>query len=195
MMIDSRARARLGAAIIVGLFGMASAADIAAHGDQDWNEFTIDNKNDQVEQKIQQVKNLVADVVLQRRNVTEWPDPELLRTRDELVLLQEELEDMVNHFTEDGIRVQLPSSLRENPRAGRGVAGSFAVETGIRLLEHMAAAENRAAIEQEMHTDGTAAMLFDLMDAYADNMALYGLLTTASGKSGSEHGHASGSRR
>lgn len=49
-----------------------------AHGDMDWNDFTIDNKNDLVVVNIQHVKKIISDVVLARRAVTRWPDHELV---------------------------------------------------------------------------------------------------------------------
>jgi hypothetical protein len=152
-------------------------ADAAAHGDLDWNDFTIDNKNNSVEVSLQKVKQVIGDVVLARREVSKWPDPELLRTRDELATLKEDVDDLLNHLREDGIRLQVTAALRENPRAGRSVAASHAIDMGIELLEHVAAQESAAAFEEELHVGGTGAYMFDLMDSYVDIMGLYAELT------------------
>lgn len=172
-MMRPLASARFHVGVLLCLLALSPVAEVGAHGDQDWNEFTIDNKNDQVDRAIEQLKNAIADVILERRKISAWPDPQLQRLRNELMHTQEELQDMLNHFGEDGIRIQLTSALRENPQAGRAVAGSHAIETGIELLERMAASDGVAAVEQEFHTDGIAALLFDLMSVYADNMRLY----------------------
>jgi hypothetical protein len=158
------------------LLGLAFAADVAAHGELDWNDFKIDNKNNSVETSIQHAKQVISDIVLARREVSKWPDPELLRVQNDLSSLKEEVDDMLNHFREDGIHMQLTSALRANPRAGRAVAGSYAIEIGIELIEHMTSLDSPAAFADELHTGGIGAYMFDLMDAYADNMGLYAAL-------------------
>ena len=162
---------------LLSLVCFAFVTDVAAHGETDWNDFKIDNKNNLVETNIQHVKRVISDVILGRPATARWPDPDLLRARDELVILKEDIDDMLNHFTEDGVRLTLTRSLRENPRAGRAVAGSYAIEIGIELLEHIASLDSSAAFEEELHTGGIGAYMFDLMDLFVDNMGLYRELT------------------
>lgn len=152
------------------------AGQASAHGEADWNDFKIDNKNEQVELGVQQVRDQIADVVLGRRQVQGWPDAELVRTRDKLVHLAEEVDAMLQHFREDGILIQFSESLREHPRAGRAVAGSHAIEVAIALLDRMAASAGPEVFEEELHEGGTGAWMFDLMDAYAEMMWLYAQL-------------------
>ncbi|MBT8098724.1 MAG: hypothetical protein KJO82_03185, partial [Gammaproteobacteria bacterium] len=159
---------------LVMLSALLLTADVMAHGEADWNEFKIDNKNKGVATSLAYAREEISDVVMGRRTVSRWPDLELLRLRDQLALLSEEVDDMLNHFREDGIILQVNRSLRENPRAGQAVAGSHALEMCIELLDHMAALDSAAAFADELHDGGIGAYMFDLMDAYAENMALYG---------------------
>jgi len=163
-------------ASLLPLLILAGAADVAAHGELDWNDFTIDNKTAAVETSIQRTRKVISDIVLGRREVPKWPDSELLRAKDDLVNLKEELDDMLDHFVEDGVRLQLTQSLRANPRAGRAVAGSHAIEIGIELIDHIGSLDGPTAFADELHEGGIGAYMFDLMDAYADNMGLYGEL-------------------
>lgn len=160
-------------AVLLAVFSLAFLGDVSAHGESDWNDFKVDNKNNSVEAHIQHVRQLISDIVLGRREISRWPDRELLRARDELVHLKEEMDDMLNHFTEDGVHLQLTDSLRSNPRAGRSVAASHAVEICVELIEHIASLDGPAAFEEELHTGGKGLYMFDLMDSYADQMGLY----------------------
>ena len=157
----------------LSIFGLVFIGDAVAHGETDWNDFKIDNKNDSVATSIQHVRQLISDVVLGRREIPEWPDRELLRARDELVHLEEEMEGLLNHFTKAGVYLQLSSSLIANPRAGRSVAGSHAVEIAIELLEHIASLDSPAAFEEELHAGGNGVYMFDLLDSYTDQMGLW----------------------
>lgn len=161
-------------AVLVLVSGVLLTGNAMAHGETDWDDFKIDNKNQSVATSLAHARGAMSDVVMGRREVTAWPDLELLRIRDQLSVLGEEVDDMLNHFREDGIILQVTRSLRENPRAGQTVAGSHALETCIGLLDHIATLDSAAAFADELHAGGIGAYMFDLMDAYADNMSLYG---------------------
>lgn len=158
------------------IVSLVFAGDVLAHGDMDWNDFTIDNKNNSVEVSLQQVRKLIGDLVLDRRPVPTWPDPDLLRVKAELLDLQEEMDDLLNHFGEDKINIRLPSSLRQHPRAGRSVAASHAIEVAVDLLSHIARSDGPESFEEELHEGGIGSYMFDLMESYADMMSLYGAL-------------------
>jgi hypothetical protein len=151
----------------------AFLSDVHAHGESDWNDFKIDNKGDSVATTLQHVRTVISDVILGRRAVSRWPDQELLRARDELLHLNEELDGLLDYLKEDGTQLQFSKALRENPRAGRSVAASHAVEACIDLLEHINSLDGPAAFEMELETDGIGVYMFDLMDAYTDQMDLY----------------------
>jgi hypothetical protein len=159
--------------VVLVISGVITTSEVSAHGEY-WNDFIIDNKNDIVETTIEHVRKEIADIVLARRKVTSWPDPVLRQLKIELVVLQEELEYMLEHLKEeDGIHLQLPTALRENPQAGRSVAASHAVEMAIMLVDHIAGLEDQYKFEEELHEEGIGAYMFDLMDAYADTMSVY----------------------
>jgi hypothetical protein len=166
-----------GLILISGLIFLTNAF---AHGDMDWNDFTIDNKNDLVVVNIQHVKKVISNVVLARRAVTRWPDHELVLLEKTLADLQEELDDLLGHFKEDGINIRYNMELHEHPRAGRSVSANMAVETAMALVEHINSLENPQVFESELHEDGIGAYMFDLMDSYLEQMSLYADLLKSS---------------
>lgn len=157
------------AAVTVALVSL----EVRAHGDMDWNDFTIDSKNDSIETMIQHVQDVIADVTLARRPVPVWPDNELQQLRTELLHQQEELDDLLNHFNEAGIRYQVKRVLLEHPRAGRTVTGSHAVETAIALIDYMHSLDDHLAFEDELHEEGKGAYMYDLLESYRDRMEVY----------------------
>ena len=151
-----------------------TSANVLAHGELVWNDFTIDNKNDSITAAIGQVRKEIADIILGRREVKEWPDRELMRLKDELEHYLEEHEALLNYFKEEQ-KVNLNSSrqLMDNPRAGRSMVAGIAMETAIALIDYIATLENPAAFEEDLHLEGKGAYMFDLMDSYTDTMDLY----------------------
>jgi hypothetical protein len=86
----------------------------------------------------------------------------------------EEIEEMLNHLKEeDGIYLQLASALRDNPQAGRSVAGAHALETASELVDYVSSMEGPEAFINELETDGVSVYMIDLMDAYTDTMGVY----------------------
>ena len=147
---------------------------VFAHGEDYWNDFVIDNKNDQVETTMAQVTKVLGDVARGRRDVTSWPDPEVRSLQINLESMQEEIEAMLNHLKEeDGIYLQLPSALRDHPQAGRSVAGAHALEMAIEQVDYISAKEGPLAFIEELETDGVSVYMIDLMDAYTDTMGVY----------------------
>lgn len=152
-----------------------------AHGETNWNDFTIDRVNNQVLTSVGRVQDLIANVVLSEKKPASWPTPVMQQTEKELKELQEDVNDMVDHLVQDGLDVQSAEQLMNNPRAGRGVAASRALQTSLDLLDHAASLAGRDALAKELHTDGLAAYMYDLLDAQKRNMALYKKLSDVTG--------------
>ncbi len=164
------------AAIFAALYLAFQPVTGFAHGEGPWNDFMIDSKNAQVELTLEGVKKVVADIVLERRQVTAWPDPELRNLRISIIVLQEEVDAMLNHLKEDdGISLQLPSTLRDNPQAGRSVTGGTGLEIALELIDYISAMESLESFQDDLNGDGITAYMFDLMDTYQDKMVVYGI--------------------
>ncbi len=153
---------------------LSNPVSVFAHGEDYWNDFIIDNKNDLVETTMAQVKKVLGDVARGRRQVSSWPDVEVRNLRINLIAMQEEIEEMLNHLKEeDGIYLQLTSALRDYPQAGRAVAGAHALEISIELLDYISAMEGPEAFIEELEMDGASVYMIDLIDAYTDTMGVY----------------------
>lgn len=162
--------------LLTAIFLVSFTPEVRAHGDTNWNEYTIEKVNKEVTSDIQRVQSLVAHVVLSQKEPDAWPTPEMRQLETELKELQEEVDDMINHLTQDGIDIQSRAQLVADPRAGRGVAAGDALQTCIDLLDHAASLAGRKELAQELDTDGLAAYMYDLLDAQSLNMELYGRL-------------------
>ncbi len=163
--------------MILILYLSFTSVSVSAHMEGAWNDFMIDNKNDRAEVTLSYVRKQIADISLGRKSVTSWPDPVLIQLRRDLLILIEEYEFMLSHLEEaDGIHIQIKSTLLENPRAGRSVAASYAVELALELVNHIASQEDQYAFKKELNVDGKGAYIFDLMDSYTESMAVYKLL-------------------
>ncbi len=160
--------------VVLVLYLSLTSVFVSAHTEGAWNDFMIDNKNDTAGDMLAYVRKQIADIALGRKQVRSWPDPVLVQLRRDLMILVEEYEYMLNHLQEaDGIHIQIKSTLLENPRAGRSVAASYAVELALELVEHIASQEDQYAFKRELNQDGKGAYIFDLMDSYTDSMAAY----------------------
>ena len=147
---------------------------VFAHGEDYWNDFIIDNKNDLVETTMAQVMKVLGDVARGRRQISSWPDAGVRNLRINLIAMQEESEDMLDHLREeDGISLDLPSALRDHPQSGRAVAGAHALEISIELLDYISAMEGPEPFIEELETDGPSVYMIDLIDAYTDTMGVY----------------------
>jgi len=158
---------------IFAWFGLLALPDASAHGDMDWNDFTIDSKTDSIDAAIQHVQRVIADIILERRPVTLWPDTELSGLKVELEHLHEEMEYMLAYFKDAGVRIQLSRELRANPRAGRAVTATTALETAVALIEYMNTLPDHRTFEDELHEEGKGAYMYDLLESYKDKMGVY----------------------
>jgi len=163
----------LGQSFIFAWFGLLALPEASAHGDMDWNDFTVDSKTDSIDTAIQHMQKVIADIILERRPVTSWPDTELSGLSIELEHLHEEMEYMLAYFKEAGVRIQLSSDLKTNPRAGRAVTATSALETAVALIEYMGSLPDHRAFEDELHEGGKGAYMYDLLESYKDKMGVY----------------------
>lgn len=115
----------------------------------------------------------ISDILRRRSDANVWPVPALQRTRDELIVLKEQVHEIVEHFLADGVNLQSPEDLRAKPRSGRSVAAMQALEACIALIDRAAALESQNAFISEFYSDGRAARIFELADAHRDRMDLY----------------------
>jgi hypothetical protein len=144
-----------------------------AHGAMDWNDFTMDNKTAGVLVSIDHLNKVIADIVMARRPVPLWPDPELMAAQRDVIDLQDELEDMLVHFREDGIDTRIYSVLHTHPRAGRAVATLMALEAAENVLSYIISTKDKNVFAAELEQDGIPAYMLDLLDAYVEQIALY----------------------
>lgn len=182
----------------VGVFSAACLSfllftDVSAHGGGNWNAFRIDQVVDQVQLHVLQVQIDITNLIRGRTEATTWPMPELVRARDALHGIKEEVDEILAHYVIDGMNLQLVENLHKEPRAGRTVAANQAVMASIALIERAGAAENQAAFTLEFYAAGPTAHLYELLDAHRDRMALYGVLMGMQDESeGSEESDESG---
>ena len=168
-------------AFLIGLVLLAAAPAARSHGELVWNDFTIDNKNDSIVNGVSQLRKILGDVVLGRREVAGWPDRELVSLMRELKHLQEEHELLLNHFRDSGVNTLVAQQLIEHPRAGRSVLASHALETAVALIEYVNSLKDPSAFEEDLHEEGKGAYMFDLMESQIDQMALYAALAGRAG--------------
>lgn len=153
------------------------ASEVPAHGGGNWDAFTIDAVNDNARGRARDAQLLLSEVILGRAGKDEWPLASLRTTRDQLITVKEEVDEVLEHYVLDGTNIQVPESLHAEPRAGRTVAASGALNAGIALLDHAAAFEKAEDFVAEFYAGGLAAKLYELLDAHGDRMDLYAALT------------------
>lgn len=159
------------------LLAFLPAAEAPAHGGGNWDAFTIDTVNDNARGRTRDAQLLLSDVILGRDGKEEWPLSSLKRARDELITVKEEVDEVLEHYVLDGTNIQIPASLHAEPRAGRTVAASGALNAGIALLDYAAAFEKADDFIAEFYSGGLAAKLYELLEAHGDRMDLYAELT------------------
>jgi hypothetical protein len=158
---------------------IVSGTEVCAHGGGNWNDFTIDRVNNSAQSKVLELQQAVSSLIRSRTETTDWPMPELQRLRDDLLSVKEEVDEILEHYVSDGANLQLLENLRADPRMGRTAAASRSLDACIALIAHAATLENKDAFIKEFYSRGTAAYLYELLEAHKDRMALYGELTAA----------------
>lgn len=159
------------------LLAFLPAGEAPAHGGGNWDAFTIDTVNDNARGRARDAQLLSSEVILGRAGTDEWPLASLRRARDELITIKEEVDEVLEHYVLDGMNLQVPETLHAEPRAGRTVAASGALNAGIALLDHAASFENADDLVAEFYAGGLVAKLYELLEAHGDRMDLYAALT------------------
>ncbi len=153
---------------------------IYAHGGGNWDPFTISVVNDRARDRVVETQVLVAEIIRGRAGAEDWPLPSFSETRDALITTKEEVDEIIEHYVNDGVNVQLPATLHTAPQAGRTVAASRALAAAIAIVERTATFDSADAFVEEFYAGGLAASLYELLEAHADRMAVYALLAEAS---------------
>ncbi|MDX1500573.1 MAG: hypothetical protein R3176_11775 [Woeseiaceae bacterium] len=151
-----------------------------AHGGGNWDPFTISVVNDRARDRIVETQVLVAEIIRGRAGADDWPLPTVTETRDALITAKEEVDEIIEHYVNDGINVQLPATLHAAPQVGRTVAASRALAAAIAIVERSATLASADAFVEEFYAGGLVASLYELLEAHADRMAVYALLADAS---------------
>ncbi len=163
----------------IGLIAVISLAQVWAHGGGNWDPFTIDGVNESARGEVMKVTILVADVIRGRAGVDDWPVNGLQEARDALITVKEEVDEILEHYLNDDVNVQIVSILHANPRAGRTVAASRALDAGIAIIEYAASRDNADAFIAEFYAGDMPARLFELLEVNVDRMDLYAALSAS----------------
>lgn len=169
------------AALAAIVIGIATADRADAHGGGNWDPFTISVVNDRARDHIVEAQVLAAEIIRGRVGGDQWPIANHDQTRDTLITAKEEVDEILEHYVNDGVNVQLPATLHARPQAGRTAAASRALAAAIALLERAAAMETADEFVAEFYAGGPAASLYELLEAHADRMAVYAMLMAATG--------------
>lgn len=161
----------------VYIFAMLVAAQSAfGHGGGNWNAFRIDRVTDDAYDRVVEAQAQIGNIISQRTRVDEWPAPALKHRRDELIGLKDEMDEILEHFILDGLNIDHPDTRRAEPRVGRSLAASKALNAVIALLNRALDSEDQSAFVAEFYGGGPAAWMYESIDSNLDRMVLYSLL-------------------
>jgi len=165
---------------IVVLLALSPAAEVTAHGGGNWDPFTIDTVNNHAHERLLELRGLMSEVIRGRMGDEEWPLAEFQETRDQMITVKEEVDEILEHFVLDGMNIQDTSLLRTKPRAGRSEAANRGLDAGIAMIEHATSLESAEAVIGDFYARGMTARLYELLEAHIDRMELYAVLTSQS---------------
>lgn len=154
-------------------------SELRAHGGGNWDPFTIDVVNDQARNNIARIQALTAEIILGRRAGDDWPLASFRDILDALITDKESVDEVLEHLVNEGTNVQAVAVLHAEPRVGRTVAASRALDAAIALIEHASGLESADRMIAEFYAGGFAAKLYELLEAHGDRMDLYAKLTAA----------------
>ena len=169
----------IGLFAVVASLAMMSFAQVRAHGGGNWDPFTIDAANDDARSEVLKVHALMTDVIRGRAGADDWPVNGLHEMRDALLTVKEVVDEILEHYLIEGLDVQSVSVLHANPRAGRTVAASRALDAGIAIIEYAASRDNADAFIAEFYAGDMPARLFELLEVNVDRMDLYAALSAS----------------
>lgn len=159
--------------IVSGLVLTFSLSAVSAHDASNMNDANIDRTNDIVVTSIDQVQQLLSGLFMYGQTSTTWPDPEISRTRDTLLHLQEETTMGLDYLANNGINIQDTQVLRDKPHAGRSVAAKQAIDVAMNLLKHAESLESQNEFIAEIYNGGLSAYMYNLLGAHKDRLLLY----------------------
>ncbi|MDH3431459.1 MAG: hypothetical protein OEQ14_15765 [Gammaproteobacteria bacterium] len=162
---------------MIAMLGSLPDGELLAHGGGNWTAFTIDGVDDNARVEVLKVQSLVSEVIRGRADSGDWPLETFRPARDALLTVKEEVDEILEHYAIDGVNLQLASDLKAEPRAGRTVAASRALDAGIALLDRAASLDNSDSFVKEFYGGGMAARLYELLEAQVDRMDLYAILS------------------
>lgn len=163
--------------IVALLIAMTPVNQIAAHGGGNWDPFTIDGVNDNARGRILEVQGLLSEIIRGRTGGDKWPPANFRQTRDALITVKEEVDEVLEHYVIDGRNIQVAAELHAEPRAGRSVAASGGLNAAIALIDHAVSLDSADTFIQDFYAAGLAARLYELLGAHLDRMDLYSVLT------------------
>lgn len=152
---------------------------VRAHGGGNWDPFTIDGANDDARIEVIKVQAFMTDIIRGRAGTDQWPVKALQESRDKLLSVKEVVDEILEHYVTDGVNIHTVQVLHANPRAGRTVAASRALDAGISIIEHAASLDSAKAFVAEFHSRAMAARLFELVEVNVDRMDLYAVMTAS----------------
>lgn len=154
-----------------------ATTDAVAHGGGNWSAYNIDRVLDDVKERVLDAQSEMSDIIRRRSLAETWPAPGLDRMRDELIVLQEQVDEILDHYLAEGVNLTSPEQLRATPMSGRSVAAGAALTACVALLARASDLETQDAFIGELYSGGPAARLLELVDAHRDRMDLYEALT------------------
>lgn len=175
--MKSRQYKRMLCCVLFGLIVTMSFGNANAHGGDNWDPFTIDAVNNDARGQVLKVQLLMSEVIRGRAGVRKWPMNGLRETRDELLSMKSVVDEILEHYINEGTNVQVVGTLHAEPRAGRTVAASRALDAGIAIIEHAASLDSADDFITEFYTGMMAARLFELLEVNVDRMDLYATMT------------------
>ena len=153
--------------------------DVSAHGGDNWDPFIIDGVNDDARSLALKAQTLMSEVIRGRAGAKKWPLDGLREMHDELLAHKEVVDEILEHYIAEGTNVLFVAALHAEPRAGRTVAASRALDAGIAIIRHAATRQSADEFITEFYTADMTARLFELLEVNIDRMDLYGQMTAA----------------
>ena len=162
--------------VLLVVLSLSASSGAYAHGGGNWDPFTIDRVDNDARARIVEFQALMTNLIRERIKSESWPAPELHRASDALHRVKEEVDEIIEHYATEGVNVQDAETLRRDPRVGRTLAASRALQACVGLIDRAVAVESQRALIDEFYAQGPAAYLYELLDAHRDRMDLYGQL-------------------
>ncbi|MGK0297696.1 MAG: hypothetical protein ACI9XC_001312 [Gammaproteobacteria bacterium] len=159
--------------IIALIFCLIISFEVNAHEYTNLNEVMIDRTNESIEKSLLQIQSFLTEIFRKSYKPETWPDRKITLLRNDLMHKKDEANMNLDYFAANGINLQSPEILFENPLAGRSVAGNQGVEIVYALLKHMDTLESQDEFIKEIYSSGLSGHMYNLVTAYREKMSLY----------------------